>query len=162
MKKGGDPAAGRSVRTVPDGRSGRTVPDGRSVRTLKVGEQMRHVLAEVLARGDIRDPVLDAQIISVSEVRVSPDLRHAAVFIMPVGGTEADQTAVLKALATHARALRHEVARRVNTKYAADLHFRIDESFAEAARIDALLRKPKVARDLEERAPPRIALDSDD
>lgn len=128
---------------------------------MKVGEGVRHVLADVLARGDIGDPVLDRQIISVSEVRMSPDLRHATAFIMPVGGTDADHQAVLKALAANARSLRHEVARRVNTKYAADLHFRIDESFAEAARIDALLRTPKVARDLEDKAPPRLLDDED-
>lgn len=121
---------------------------GPSVRTLRVGEAMRHVLADVLARGDIQDDVLTSRIVSVSEVRVSPDLRHATVFIMPVGGTAEDETAVLKALNAHARQLRHEVARRVNTKYAADLHFRIDESFAEAARIDALMRNPRVARDI--------------
>jgi ribosome-binding factor A len=132
-------------------------PQGKSVRTLKVGEAMRHVLADVLARGDIRDEVLDRHIISISEVRVSPDLRHATAFIMPVGATADDQAAVLKALNSHAKRLKTEVARRVNTKYAADLHFRVDESFAEAARIDALLRTPRVARDLDERAPPRLA-----
>lgn len=121
---------------------------GRSVRTLRVGEAMRHVVADILARGELRDDVLDRHIVSVSEVRVTPDLRHATVYIMPVGGTEADQAAVLKALNGHARQLRHEVARRVNTKYAADLHFRLDESFAEAARIDALMRTPRVARDI--------------
>lgn len=134
---------------------------GPSVRVLKVGEGVRHVLADVLARGDIGDPVLDRQIISVSEVRMSPDLRHATVYIMPVGGTDADRDAVLKALNVHGRKIRHEVARRVNTKYAADLHFRIDESFAEAARIDALLRTPKVARDLEDKAPPRLLSEED-
>lgn len=132
-------------------------PEGRSVRTLKVGEAMRHVLADVLARGDLRDDVLEKHIVSVSEVRVSPDLRHATAFIMPVGATPADQEAVLRALNSHARQLKGELARRVNTKYAADIHFRVDESYAEAARIDALLRSPKVARDLEDRAPPRIA-----
>jgi ribosome-binding factor A len=134
-----------------------TSPDGRSVRTLKVGEAMRHVLADVLARGDIRDDVLDRHIVSVSEVRVSPDLRHATAFIMPVGATPADQEAVLRALNAQAKRLKGELARRVNTKYAADIHFRVDESYAEAARIDALLRTPKVARDLEDKAPPRIA-----
>jgi ribosome-binding factor A len=134
---------------------------GRSVRTLKVGEAMRHILADVIARGDLRDPVLDRHIVSISEVRVSPDLRHATAYVMPVGGTSDDQQAVLAALNTHARQLRHEVARRVNTKYAADLHFRLDESYAEAARIDALLRAPRVARDLEDRAPPRIVPDED-
>ncbi|MFN7397489.1 MAG: 30S ribosome-binding factor RbfA [Sandaracinobacter sp.] len=131
-------------------------PDGRSVRTLKVGEAMRHVLADVLARGDIRDDVLERHIVSVSEVRVSPDLRHATAFIMPVGATPADQEAVLRALNSHAKKLKGELARRVNTKYAAEVHFRVDESYAEAARIDALLRTPKVARDLEDKAPPRI------
>lgn len=130
---------------------------GRSVRTLKVGELMRHVLADVLARKDIRDDVLDRHIISVSEVRVSPDLRHATAFIMPVGGTPEDEAAVLKALNSHGKRLKGELARRVNTKYAASVHFRVDESYAEAARIDALLRTPKVARDLEERAPPGIS-----
>jgi ribosome-binding factor A len=134
-----------------------TAPQGRSVRTLKVGEAMRHVLADVLARGDIRDEVLDRHIVSISEVRVSPDLRHATAFIMPVGGTEEDQAAVLKALNTHAKRFKTELARRVNTKYAAEVHFRVDDSYAEAARIDALLRTPKVARDLDDRAPPRLA-----
>jgi len=134
---------------------------GRSVRTLKVGELMRHVLADVLARGDIRDDVLDRHIISVSEVRVSPDLRHATAFIMPVGGAPEDEAAVLKALNSHAKRLKTELARRVNTKYAADIHFKVDESYAEAARIDALLRTPKVARDLEDRAPPRIMEEED-
>jgi ribosome-binding factor A len=131
--------------------------EGRSVRTLKVGELMRHVLADVLARGELRDPVLDRHIISVSEVRVSPDLRHATAYIMPVGATPEDQQAVLKALNSHAKRLKGELARRVNTKYAAEVHFEVDTSYAEAARIDALLRAPKVARDLADRAPPRIA-----
>ncbi len=138
---------------------------GKSVRTLKVGEQMRHVLAELLARDMVRDEVLDRTIVSVSEVRVSPDLRHATVFIMPVGagigGEAPSQDAVLKALASHAKRLKGEVSRRVHTKYAADLHFRLDESYAEAARIDALLRTPKVARDLEDRVLPKIVADDD-
>ena len=140
---------------------GHTSSEGRSVRTLKVGEAMRHVLADVLARGDIRDDVLDKHIVPVSEVRVSPDLRHATAYIMPVGATDADQDAVLRALNSHARQLKGELARRVNTKYAAEIHFRVDESYAEAARIDALLRSPKVARDLEDRAPPSIRNDDD-
>lgn len=135
--------------------------EGRSVRTLKVGEAMRHVLADVLARGDIRDDVLDRHIVSISEVRVSPDLRHATAYIMPVGASPSEQEAVLRALNSHARQLKGELARRVNTKYAAEIHFRVDESYAEAARIDALLRSPKVARDLEDRAPPSIRNDDD-
>jgi ribosome-binding factor A len=133
----------------PQGRSVRKSKAGEpSVRTLKVGEAMRHVLADILARGDLRDDVLDRHIVSISEVRVSPDLRHATAFIMPVGGTPDDEKAVLKALNSHAKQLKSELARRINTKYAADLHFQIDDSYAEAARIDALLRSPHVARDL--------------
>lgn len=122
---------------------------------------MRHVLADILARGELNDPALDGRIISVSEVRVSPDLRHATAFIMPVGGSHDDEQAVLKALNGHTKRLKSEMARRVNTKYAAELHFRIDESYDEAARIDRLLRNPRVARDLEDRAPPRIEQDDD-
>ncbi|WP_448578122.1 30S ribosome-binding factor RbfA [Thermaurantiacus sp.] len=133
---------------------------GRSLRTLKVGEAMRHALADLLARGAIRDPVLDARIVSVSEVRVSPDLRHATAYIMPVGGTAEDEAAVLAALNAHARRIRHALAKAVNTKYAADIHFRADESFATGARIDALLRSPRVKRDLDATPPRR--LDPDD
>jgi len=156
-----------SVRTPSSGTpSVRTSSSGTpSVRTLKVGEQMRHVLAELLARDMLRDAVLDRTIVSVSEVRVSPDLRHATVYIMPVGagigGEAPTQDAVLQALATHAKRLKGEVSRRVNTKYTADLHFRLDESFAEAARIDALLRTPAVARDLEDRVLPRIEVEDE-
>jgi ribosome-binding factor A len=126
---------------------------GRSLRTLKVGEAMRHAIADMLARGLVRDPVLDRHIVSVSEVRVSPDLRHATAYVMPVGGTAEDEAAVLEALNGHARQFRHALARAVNTKYAADLHFRVDESYATGARIDALLRNPRVRRDLA--LPPR-------
>jgi ribosome-binding factor A len=121
---------------------------GKSVRTLRVGEQMRHALADVLSRGEVRDEVLERTIVSVTEVRVSPDLRHATVFVQPLGtrGPEAD--AVIVALKRNGRYLKGEVARRVNTKFAAELHFKLDETFDEASRIDALLRSPKVARDL--------------
>ncbi len=129
---------------------------GRSLRTLRVGEAMRHALADLLARGAVRDPALEGRIVSVSEVRVSPDLRHATAYIMPVGGTADDEAAVLRALAAHAREIRHALARAVNTKYAADIQFRVDESFAEGARIDALLRSPRVRRDLEPPAPRRL------
>ncbi len=139
-----------------------TTPDGRSLRTLKVGEAMRHALADILARGDLRDPVLDGQILSISEVRVSPDLRFATAYVMPVGGDSAVEAEVLAALNAHARQLKGELARRVNTKYAADLRFRMDESFAEAARIDALLRSPAVARDLEGGRRPSTGTDDED
>lgn len=126
-----------------------TDPAGRSLRTLRVGEAMRHALAEMLARGALRDPVLEGRIVSVSEVRVSPDLRHATAFVMPVGGSAADEAAVLKALNDHAREIRQVLARAVNTRYAAEIRFRVDKSFAEGARIDALLRSPRVKRDLD-------------
>jgi ribosome-binding factor A len=129
-------------------RSGRD-DQGKSVRTLRVGEQMRHALAEVLARGDVRDDVLEKNIVSVTEVRVSPDLRHATVFIQPLGAKGPEADAVISALKRNVRYLKGEVAKRVNTKYAADLHFRLDETFDEASRIDAILRSPQVARDLD-------------
>lgn len=137
-------------------RSGDKKAGAPSVRTLKVGEAMRHILADILARGDIQDDVLAKHIVSVSEVRVSPDLRHATAFIMPVGVSDEEQATVLKALNSHTKRIKTELARRVNTKYAAEVHFKVDDSYAEAARIDALLRTPRVARDLDDRAPPRI------
>ena len=123
-------------------------PEGRSVRLLRVGEQVRHALSEVLARGDVHDEVLVAHTVSVTEVRMSPDLRHATVFVKPLLGT--DEKEVLTALRRNVRYLRGEVSRRVNTKYAADLKFLPDESFDEGSRIDRLLRDPHVARDLSE------------
>ncbi|BBE33754.1 30S ribosome-binding factor RbfA [Sphingosinicella microcystinivorans] len=122
-------------------------PEGKSVRLLRIGEQVRHVLAGVLGRGEVRDPVLETHIVSVSEVRVSPDLRIATAFVKALGG---DDDEVLAALKRNAKYLRGEVARSMSTKYTPELKFRLDESYEEASRIDALLRDPKVARDLEE------------
>jgi ribosome-binding factor A len=119
---------------------------GRSVRLLRIGEQVRHALAQVLLRGDLRDDLLTSNIISVSEVRVSPDLRHATAFIKPLG--QVDEQAIIKALASHAKYLRGEVARHLATKYTPDLRFRRDESFDAGARIDEILKKPHIARDL--------------
>ncbi len=116
------------------------------MRLLRVGEQVRHVLSDILARGDVHDDTLATHSVSVTEVRMSPDLRHATVFVKPLLG--ADEEAVLKALRTHTAYLQREVARRVNTKYAARLKFLSDESFDEGSRIDRLLRDPKVAQDL--------------
>lgn len=124
-----------------------TTPETRSVRLLRVGEQVRHILSEILARGDVHDDVLEKHLVSVTEVRMSPDLRHATVFVKPLLGK--DEQIVLKALRTNTAYLQSEVARRVNLKYAAKLKFLIDESFDEGTRIDQLLRDPKVARDLE-------------
>ncbi len=122
-------------------------PETRSVRLLRVGEQVRHVLSEVLMRGDVHDEVLASHSVSVTEVRMSPDLRHATVFVKPLLG--ADEAAVIKALRTNTAYLQSQVARRVNTKYAAKLKFLPDESFDEGSRIDSLLRDPKVAQDLD-------------
>ena len=121
-------------------------PEGRSVRLLRVGEQVRHALSEILARGDVHDETLASHTVSITEVRMSPDLRHATVFVKPLLG--ADEENVLKALRRNVRYLRGEVSKRVNTKYAADLKFLPDESFDEGSHIDALLRSPAVARDL--------------
>lgn len=122
-------------------------PEGRSVRLLRVGEQVRHALADILMRGDVHDETLGSHLVSVTEARMSPDLRHATVFVIPLLG--ANSQAVLKALRTNTAYLQSEVARRVNTKYAAKLKFLLDESFDEGSHIDKLLRQPKVARDLE-------------
>jgi ribosome-binding factor A len=122
--------------------------EGRSVRLLRVGEQVRHALSDILMRGDVHDDVLASHSVSVTEVRMSPDLRHATVFVKPLLG--ADEALVLKALRTHTAYLQRSVASRVNAKYAAKLKFLADESFDEGSHIDSLLRSPKVARDLQE------------
>jgi len=122
-------------------------PEGRSVRLLRVGEQVRHVLSELLQRGDVHDDVLQTHLVSITEVRMSPDLRHATVFVKPLLGE--DQEAVLKSLRQNTAYLQREVARRVRMKYAAKLKFIPDESFDEGHHIDRLLRAPKVAQDLE-------------
>ncbi|MEO7655222.1 MAG: 30S ribosome-binding factor RbfA [Sphingomicrobium sp.] len=120
--------------------------EGRSVRLLRVGEQMRHVLSELLQRGDVNDDVLQSHLLSITEVRMSPDLRHATVFVKPLLGK--DEEVVLKALRQNTAFLQREVANRVRTKYAAKLKFLADESFDEGMHIDRLLRSEKVARDL--------------
>jgi ribosome-binding factor A len=122
-------------------------PEGRSVRLLRVGEQVRHALSEILMRGDVHDDVLASHLVSITEVRMSPDLRHATVFVKPLLGS--DEAEVLTALKKNVRYLRGEVARRVNTKYAAALKFLADESFDQGSRIDGILRSPKVAPDLD-------------
>jgi ribosome-binding factor A len=121
-------------------------PEGRSVRLLRIGEQVRHVLSELLQRGDVHDDTLQSHLVSITEVRMSPDLRHATVFVKPLLGQNED--AVLKALRTNTAFLQREVAGRVRTKYAAKLKFLADESFDESSHIDQLLRAPKVAQDL--------------
>ncbi|MCJ2024568.1 30S ribosome-binding factor RbfA [Methylobacterium sp. J-067] len=123
-------------------------PTGPSQRQQRVAELIRHALAEVLQRGDIQDPVLGSHVVTVPEVRMSPDLKLATAYIMPLGGQ--DEAPVIAALERNQKVLRQEVARRVNLKFAPELRFRRDETFDEAARIDRLLRDDRVRRDLDE------------
>jgi len=120
---------------------------GGSQRQLRVGELVRHAVAELLARGDVHDPVIEGHLITVPEVRMSPDLRLATVYVMPLAGRDAE--AVVAALDRNKKYLRGEVAHAVNLKFAPDLRFHIDDRFEEAERIDKLLRSPAVKRDLE-------------
>jgi ribosome-binding factor A len=117
-----------------------------SQRQLRVGEIIRHAVADILSTGGVHDPVLETNLITVPEVRMSPDLKLATVYVMPLGGRDTDK--VLKALAANKPFIRTAVARKVNLKFAPDLRFRIDERFDEADRIEKLLRTPAVQRDL--------------
>jgi ribosome-binding factor A len=121
-------------------------PSGPSQRQLRVGELIRHALAEMLARGDIHDEVLSRHVVTVPEVRLTPDLKLATAYVMPLGG--GDVGPVLKALNSHKKHIRGEIAHRVNLKYAPDIRFLQDESFAEAERVDALLYSDKVRQDI--------------
>src|SRR5919197_1224853 len=103
---------------------------GPSQRALRAGEVVRHALAEILSRGEVHDPVIEAHMITVPEVRMSPDLRQATVYVMPLGGR--DEKPVLAALERNKRYLRGEIARRVNLKFAPDIRFRLDDRFDEA------------------------------
>jgi ribosome-binding factor A len=124
----------------------RQEPQEKSVRSLRVGEQVRHILSEILQRGDVHDVTLAKHVISITEVRMSPDLRHATAFVKPLLGK--DEEAVLKALRTNTAYLQREVAAKMTLKYAAKLKFLADDSFDEGSHIDALLRNPQVSRDL--------------
>ena len=119
---------------------------GGSQRQLRVGELIRHEVAEMLSRGDVHDPVIEAHMITVPEVRMSADLRLATIYVMPLGGRNEED--VLDALERNKRYMRGEIARRVNLKFAPEIRFRIDEQFDEAERIEKLLRTPEVRRDL--------------
>lgn len=123
-----------------------TTLESRSVRLLKVGEQVRHILSELLMRQVVHDEVLSAHTVSVTEVRMSPDLQHASVFVKALLGE--DEAIVLKALRTHTAFFQREVAQRLRLKFAPKVKFLPDESFDTASRIDALLADPKVRRDL--------------
>jgi ribosome-binding factor A len=119
-----------------------------SQRQLRVGELVRHAIAEMLTRGEIHDEVIEGHLITIPEVSMSPDLRLATVYVMPLGGRDAKD--VVDALDRNKRFLRGEVARRVNLKFAPDIRFRVDERFDEAERIEKLLRTPQVQRDLKD------------
>jgi ribosome-binding factor A len=115
-------------------------------RMLRVAELIRQALSELLARGTVRDPVLESHVVSVPEVRMSPDLRLATIYVMPLGGKDMD--AVLAALDRNKKFLRGEIAARVNLKFAPDVRFQADRSFDLGTQIDALLDSPQVKRDL--------------
>lgn len=120
---------------------------GASQRQLRVGELIRHAMAEMLTRGDIHDATLESHLITIPEVRMSPDLRQATIYVMPLGGR--DIKAVIEALNAHRKFLRGEISHRVNLKFAPEIRFRADERFDEAERIEKILRTPRVRRDLE-------------
>lgn len=120
-----------------------------SQRMLRVGELIRHAAAELLTRG-IDDPVLSTHVVTFPSVKMSPDLKLATLYVMPLGGK--DVGPVVAALDRHRKYLRTEIAHRINMKYAPDLRFRVDESFENYAKIDALLNAPEVRRDLEPHA----------
>ena len=123
-----------------------------SVCVLKVGERVRHILSELLARQEVHDDVLSATTVSVTEVRMTPDLRNATAYVKPLLGE--DEAVVIKALRTNTAFFQREVAKRLGLKFAPKLQFKPDESFDEADRIERLLNDPKVVRDLDEEAQP--------
>jgi len=125
---------------------GKTSAPGGSQRQLRVGELVRHAIADILAHGSVHDPELEGHIVTVPEVRMSPDLKLATIYVMPLGGRDTD--VVIAALERNKKFLRGEVAHRVNLKFAPDLRFRVDDRFDEAERIEKLLRTPAVQRDL--------------
>jgi ribosome-binding factor A len=118
-----------------------------SQHQLRAGELIRHALAEILARGEVHDPVIENHVITVPEVRMTPDLRLATIYVMPLAGRDADE--VVAAFERNKRFLRGELAHRVSMKFAPEIRFRIDERFEEAERIAKLLRTPDVQRDLD-------------
>ncbi len=119
---------------------------GPTQRQLRVGELVRHALSDILLQGEIHDPVIEGTVVSVPEVRMSPDLTLATVFVMPLGGKDGE--AVVAAFDRSKKFLRGAVARRVDLRHAPDLRFLLDTSFEVGDRIDALLRDPAVKRDL--------------
>ncbi|QYO77105.1 30S ribosome-binding factor RbfA [Devosia salina] len=123
-------------------------PAGPSQRMLRVGELVRHALATLFARGDIEDEALAGAVITVPEVRMTPDLKIANAYVMPLGGTHADE--IVAALNRHRKFIRGRVAPQIDLKFAPEIRFFVDETFEEAGRIDALLRSDRVRRDLDD------------
>jgi ribosome-binding factor A len=123
-------------------------PTGPSQRMLRVGELVRHALAAIFARGDVEDDALHGLVITVPEVRMTPDLKIANAYIMPLGGEHAEE--VVAALNRHRKFIRGRVAPQINMKYAPEVRFYVDDTFEEAGRIDALLRSDRVQRDLDD------------
>ena len=132
--------------TMANRKNHRDSTPGGSQRQLRVGELVRHAMSDLLTRGEVHDPVLEGHLITVPEVRMSADLKLATIYVMPLGGKDLDE--VLETLERNKRFLRGEIARHVNLKFAPDIRFHADERFAEAERIEKLLRTPAVARDL--------------
>ncbi|MBS3850578.1 30S ribosome-binding factor RbfA [Devosia sp. J2-20] len=122
--------------------------NGPTQRSLRVGELVRHALAAMFARGDVEDDALRGAVITVPEVRMSPDLKLANAYIMPLGGQHAEE--IVAALNRHRKFVRGRVAPQINMKFAPEVRFHVDDTFEEASRIDALLRSEKVQRDLDE------------
>ena len=120
-----------------------------SQRMLRVAELVRHAMSELLTRSDIADPALEGKVVTVPDVRMSPDLKLATVYVMPLGGDNV--TDCLAALERHKKFLRGEIARRVNLRFAPEVRFKADPSFDYGGKIDALLNLPKVKQDLEAR-----------
>ena len=121
-------------------------PTGPSQRMLRVGELVRHALAGLFARGEIEDEILAAKVITVPEVRMSPDLKLASAYVMPLGGEGAAE--VVEALNRHHRFIRGRIAPELDLKYAPEIRFFVDETFEEFGKIDALLKSERVQRDL--------------
>ncbi|HEY1629730.1 MAG TPA: 30S ribosome-binding factor RbfA [Rhizomicrobium sp.] len=120
---------------------------GPSQRQLRVGEMLRHALSEIFYRADIRDADLEGVSVTVTQVKPSGDMRHATVFVEPLGGKNAAK--IVAALNRHARYIRGEMGHRITLKFTPDLRFVEDESFAEAQKIETLLKSEKVRRDVE-------------
>ncbi|MEW5686517.1 MAG: 30S ribosome-binding factor RbfA [Pseudomonadota bacterium] len=130
---------------------GRPAPAGPTQRQLRAGELVRHALVDILREEEINDPALAGVPVTVTEVRVNPDLRHATVYVEPLGGENADE--VVKALNKHSKFVRGHLGRMIDMRFTPDLHFRHDETFNEAARMARLFDDPRVRQDLTPRPP---------